>query len=272
MASEVVDPHGERFVLAPHMATALLDKNSPAYMAGPFLGFECPEIFDRFSDRFATGQRTWWDESTPEFITAVARSGRPFYVRLVPGGLERVPGLGERLEEGARILDLACGAGFGLVRLAHTYPSSRLVGVDGDAHSLGEAARQLADEGLTDRVELAHSATEDIAWIDQFDLVISNIAMHECRDIEKTTANVHRALRPRGGVCDLRLPLPRQHPRAAHTGWPGDGGHPVLRGADRRPAATRDQLPRIAATPRLPQRGHLQHHPHARGHPRQQMR
>lgn len=198
VAGEVVDPDGERFVLAPHMATALLDKDSPAYVAGPFLAFESPEIFDRFSDHFATGQRTWWDECTPEFITAVAHSGRPFYVRLVPCGLERVPELGEGLKDGARILDLACGAGFGLVRLARTYPSTRLVGVDGDAHSLREAARQLAEEGLTDRVELVHSATEDIAWTEEFDLVISNISMHECRDIEKTTANMHRALRPRG--------------------------------------------------------------------------
>ncbi len=67
VASELVDPDGDRFVLAPHMGTVLLDKDSPVYVAGPFLVFECPDTFDRFSSRFATGQRMWWDECTPEF-------------------------------------------------------------------------------------------------------------------------------------------------------------------------------------------------------------
>ncbi|MGH9245401.1 MAG: class I SAM-dependent methyltransferase [Acidimicrobiales bacterium] len=208
VAVEVVERHGACFALAPHMATALLDEESPAYIAGAFLVFERPDVFDRFEERFATGRRVWWDECTAEFIDGVARTGRSFYTRLVPGGLERVPGLTARLQDGARILDLACGAGLGLARLARTYPSARLVGVDGDAHSLREAARRLSDEGLTDRVELVQAAVEDITWTDEFDAVISNISMHECRDIEKATASVYQALRPRGTFVISDFPFP----------------------------------------------------------------
>ena len=42
--------------------------------------------------------------------------------RLVPGGLQQVPGLPERLAAGATVVDSACGTGIGLVRLAAHYP------------------------------------------------------------------------------------------------------------------------------------------------------
>jgi hypothetical protein len=49
---------------------------------------------------------------------------------LIPGGLEQVPGLVQRLHAGCRIVDTACGTGAGLVRLARTYQNCEIVGVD----------------------------------------------------------------------------------------------------------------------------------------------
>ncbi|MEX0660024.1 MAG: hypothetical protein WD080_12915, partial [Egibacteraceae bacterium] len=52
---------GDRFRLAPHMSTLLLDQHSPAYVGGLFLVFEQPELFDRFEEVLPSGERTWWD-------------------------------------------------------------------------------------------------------------------------------------------------------------------------------------------------------------------
>ena len=194
--------------LAPHMATLLLDDSSPAYIGAMFAVMVQPEIFDRFAERLPTGERLWWDQCSPDWIRAVSGTGRAFYNRLIPAGLGRVPGLPERLAAGARVLELACGAGIGLVKLARAYPSCTFVGLDGDAYSLELAQQNLRQAGLDGSVELVHSTLEDLDRDGEFDVVLINISMHECRDIEKVTANVRRALRPDGYFVISDFPFP----------------------------------------------------------------
>jgi SAM-dependent methyltransferase len=197
-----------RYRLAPHVATLLLDTASPAYVGGVFGVLEQPEVFDRFEESLPTGARTWWEHCSHEFIARVAGTGGPFYTRLVPGGLAQVPGLTERLEAGCTVLDHACGAGTGLVRLARTYPSCTVVGVDGDAYSVELARTRLAEEGLDDRVTVHHSPLEDLDVPGTYTLVTNNISMHECRDAEAVTEEVRRVLEPGGWFVVSDMPFP----------------------------------------------------------------
>lgn len=204
----IVVRDGARLRLGEHLAELLLAGDHPAHVGAVFRIFEHPEIFDRFGERLATGERSWWDQCSPEFIDGVAATGLPFYVRLVPGGLDRVPGLTDELQGSARILDSACGAGAGLLRLAETYPTAKIVGADGDRHSLDRAAKALSEAGIEDRVELAHTPLEDLARRDEFDLVVNNISMHECRDIDRVTERILQALRPGGWFVISDFPFP----------------------------------------------------------------
>lgn len=197
-----------RYRLAPHMATLLLDTDSPAHVGGVFDVLGQPEVFDRFEASLATGERMWWDETSPHWITGVAGTGRPFYTRLVPGGLEQVPGLADRLARGGRIVDTACGAGVGLVRLATHFPAAEVVGVDGDAHSLELAARRVSEAGLEDRVTLVHQPLEEFALDAPATLVVNNISMHECRDIDEVTRRVRDTLEPGGWFVVSDFPFP----------------------------------------------------------------
>jgi len=197
-----------RYRLAPHMPTLLLDTTSPAYAGGVFATLEQREVFDRFDETLATGTRMWWDDTRPEWISAVAATGRPFYTRLVPGGLSQVPGLPERLAAGGRILDTACGAGVGLVRLAEHYPASSIVGADGDAHSIDRAAERLEAAGLRDRVDLVVTPLEELSIDGTFSLVTNNISMHECRDADQVTERVHALLEPGGWFVISDFPFP----------------------------------------------------------------
>jgi SAM-dependent methyltransferase len=211
LASEILQRVGEgAFRLAHHMDTVLLDRGSPAYVGGTVLVLAQPEVFDRFSQNLDTGVQTWWDQLGPGFIEGVSGTGGAFYVRLIPSGLGQVPGLTEKLQEqeGARILDTACGAGMGLIRLAEAYPSASLCGADGDAYSLKLAAERLARHGLADRVELVHTPLEDLDMEQEFDLITNNISMHECRDIERVTDNIKRALKPDGYFVISDFPFP----------------------------------------------------------------
>lgn len=208
LAAEVLEEDAGRYQLAPHMATLLLDVDSPAYMGGAFVVLSRSEVFDNFSASLSSGEHTWWDQTSNEWIAGVAGTGRAFYNRLIPGGLERVPGLVQALTAGAPVLETACGAGVGLVKLATRYRAGTYVGVDGDAYSLELAAERLAAEGLNDQVRLVLSALEDVDFDGEFEVVINNISMHECRDIDKVVANTYRALRPGGVFVISDFPFP----------------------------------------------------------------
>jgi SAM-dependent methyltransferase len=207
-AAGLLKGDGARLRLAEHLDDLLLTGDHPAHVGAVFRIFEHPEIFEHFGERLATGERTWWDRCSPEFIAGVSATGLPFYVRLIPGGLNLVPGLAAQLQGPARILDAACGAGAGLVRLAEAFPTATLVGADGDRHSLQRAARALAEAGIDDRVELVHTPLEELNRPAEFDLVINNISMHECRDIDRVTARMHQALRPGGWFVISDFPFP----------------------------------------------------------------
>ena len=208
LADGVIERAGDGYTLAPHVRTLLLDDGSPAYIGGVFGVFEQPEMFDRFDQSLASGERMWWNDTSPEWIHGVSLTGRPFYTRLIPDGLRRVPGLADTLASGARILETACGAGVGLERLAAAYPSATVVGVDGDQYSLELAAKRLDQAGLSQRVELVHSPLEQLDLHDQFDVAINNIPMHECRDIHQVTAVTRQALAPRGWFVISDFPFP----------------------------------------------------------------
>ncbi|NIQ40125.1 MAG: methyltransferase domain-containing protein [Proteobacteria bacterium] len=209
-ASEVLERReNQTYRLAPYVDRLLLDQDFPGYIGGiPGLLVQ-PEIFDQFVEKLPSGERTWWDQCSPTFIQMVSLTSRSFYTRLIPGGLSQVPGLSDQLAHGAHLLELACGTGVGLVRMAQTYTQSNLSGVDGDPYSLELAADRLHQGGLQDRVSLVRSTLEELNGSREYDVALINASMHECRDIEKVTSNVHRALKPNGYFVISDLPFPR---------------------------------------------------------------
>jgi SAM-dependent methyltransferase len=208
-ASEILElGENQTYRLAPYIDKLLLEQDFPGYMGAISRLLVHPEIFDEFVEKLPSGQHTWWDEHSPAFIQLVSGAGRPFYTRLIPGGLSQIPGLSDRLAQGARVLELACGAGVGLMRMAQTYPQSTIVGVDGDAYSLELTADRLRQGGLQDRVSLVRSMLEEVNASEEYDVTLINISMHECRDIEKATSNVHRALKPDGYFVISDFPFP----------------------------------------------------------------
>src|SRR5690606_34639994 len=71
---------------------------------------------------------------------------------IVPIIVEKIvplsPGLHERLEAGIDVLDVGCGRGLALMRLARAYPESRFVGYDLSPDAVDYAAGEAARRGL----------------------------------------------------------------------------------------------------------------------------
>jgi len=197
-----------KFRLAEHMQTLLLDKDFPAYLGALPIILKQREVFDVFAENLVSGDRLWWNDCSHEAVQAVSNTGWSFYVRLMPGGFDAVPGVTDILAKKARVAELCCGFGKGTERLAKMYPDCSIVAVDGDEYSLKKASARLADAGLSDRVQFVHSYLEEMQLEPGFDLVFINISMHECRDIDKVTENVKACLRPGGIFVISDFPFP----------------------------------------------------------------
>jgi SAM-dependent methyltransferase len=104
-----------------------------------------------------------------------------------------------RIEEGATVLDLGCGAGTDLLIAAQLVgPSGRVIGVDMTASML-ERARASAQEMGLSNVELHESLIEALPVPDaSVDVVISNGVIDLVPDKDAVFDEIDRVLRPGG--------------------------------------------------------------------------
>jgi len=104
-----------------------------------------------------------------------------------------------RIEEGATVLDLGCGAGTDLLIAAQLVgPSGQVIGVDMTASML-ERARASAHEMGLSNVELHESLIESLPVPDaSIDVVISNGVIDLVPDKDAVFDEIDRVLRPGG--------------------------------------------------------------------------
>lgn len=111
--------------------------------------------------------------------------------------LPLIPGLTDRLEQGIDVLDVGCGSGRALLKLAELYPASRFRGYDFSSEGIAAANSLAWGRGLRN-VRFHH---RDVARMDEheaYDLVTAFDAIHDQADPAGVLRNVRRALRPGG--------------------------------------------------------------------------
>ena len=159
-------------------------------------------------------RRTYTDVSTDqeqEFIFPTGRSWarelgypEPELARVPDATVESFAGVANhwdlgRIEPGAAVLDLGCGAGTDLLIAAQmTGPTGRVIGVDMTSAML-ERARASADEMRMENVELHESLIESLPLDDaSVDVVISNGVIDLVPDKDAVLDEIDRVLRPGG--------------------------------------------------------------------------
>lgn len=106
---------------------------------------------------------------------------------------------------GRRVLDFGCGPGHSS-RVYARQGAARVDGFDIAGENIRIAESVAQREGLDDRVFFRRLAAEEIDYPDEyFDVVIGKAILHHT-DIEKTSWQLHRVLRP-GGAAFFLEPL-----------------------------------------------------------------
>ncbi len=103
------------------------------------------------------------------------------------------------VNEGERVLDAGCGAGFdALIAAMKVGPGGRVIGVDMTPEMLAKARRNAASLGISN-AEFREGLLEDLPVEDgSVDVVISNGVINLCPDKEAVYRELYRVLKPGG--------------------------------------------------------------------------
>jgi SAM-dependent methyltransferase len=214
-ALELLDYDPEAgYRLAPFMDELLARPEATFSLAGfPTAHLMFSRDYARYPELFRSGGVQPYAEHDEAFLTAVAGATatlpRMFCEAVLPG----LPDLKARLETGAAVLDVGCGAGHALVTLAERFPKARCVGIDVEPVSIGLADKLISERGLDDRVQ-ARLLEADSDWpadlAGAFDLVTTFLVLHEIHPDHKAAvlARCAQALTPDGVLLlfDERYP------------------------------------------------------------------
>jgi 2-polyprenyl-3-methyl-5-hydroxy-6-metoxy-1,4-benzoquinol methylase len=220
-----------RYTLPPGHAEALVDRESPYYMA-PFasmtLGMMRP--IRQLAEAFRSGAGVPYVEYGPDFIYGQAEANRPMFVHLLTSEwLPQIPDIHGRLtgDTPARVADVACGGGWSTIALARAYQNVRVDGLDLDEPSIKMAQENLAaeSESVRERVSFQVQDAANPSLSAQYDLVTVFEALHDMsRPVEALRAM--RGLLREGGsvlVADERAPERFEAPAGmvdrAFYGW-----------------------------------------------------
>jgi ubiquinone/menaquinone biosynthesis C-methylase UbiE len=140
-------------------------------------------------------------EKFPRFHEVMAEdSGQSVMSSLESHILPLVPGLAAKLADGIRVLDVGCGRGRILTRLAALYPKSRFVGMDLSREATSYARDRAAKEGLKNAEFVAADLSNFDATAEPlaYDFVTTFDAIHDQARPLNVLKGIHRTLKSDG--------------------------------------------------------------------------
>jgi 2-polyprenyl-3-methyl-5-hydroxy-6-metoxy-1,4-benzoquinol methylase len=192
------DARTGQYFLPPEHAESLTYDDGPVNLARNLkmitmlAGVE-PELRDRFTHGGGLGY-----DHYPRFHAMMAEEAAATHdAGLLDMVVPAVPGLHERLSQGAAVADIGCGSGHAVNLLARAYPASRFVGFDIGTEAIEAARAEAAGWGLGN----AEFVVRDVAELSEqaaYDVVTAFDAIHDQAFPDRVLAGIATALRPDG--------------------------------------------------------------------------
>lgn len=213
---------GVNFELPPEAVPVLADDRASLWFAaGAFHGYSAtPDVVDRLAEAFRTGVGLTYDELGPAAAHQVERMLGPWTrLALVAEILPSIPGLHDRLEAGAKVVDVGCGTGLAVFAIAEAYPNSFVEGYDPSSHAIDIAERRLAESGVAN-VSFHRKPAEELPAEETFDLALTLDCLHDMPRPAEAARAVKRSLRQDGVWLIKEI-------KAGET-WADNARNPVL--------------------------------------------
>lgn len=155
-------------------------------------------VEDNVVDAFRHGRGVPYSAYNRFHEVMAEESGQSVIAGLDEHILPLVPGLIESLNAGVDVVDVGCGSGLAVIKMARDYPNSRFVGLDLSEEAVAFATERARAAGVSNvRFEALDLTTWDANQA--YDVVFTFDAVHDQAHPDKVLANIRRALK-RGGV------------------------------------------------------------------------
>ncbi len=194
------DPSAQRrYVIPAASAEVFTDTASLGYLA-PLakmlagMGLQLPALLEAYR----SGGGVSWEQFGPQVRRAQADINRPWFERELAGALRGVEEVHRVLsQDGARIADIGCGAGWSSIALAAAYPQLQVTGFDVDDPSVEMARANAAEAGLSDRVSFASADAAQLPR-SEFTAAFAFECVHDLSRPVELLAAVRESLAPGG--------------------------------------------------------------------------
>ncbi len=196
-----IDPAGSRFRLPAEHAAGLTRAAAADNMAvfSQYIAV-LAAVEDDIVECFRRGGGVPY-EKFPRFHAVMAEdSGQSVLSSLESHVLKLVPGLTARLGSGIRVLDVGCGSGRIVNRLAELFPRSRFTGFDLSPEAVLAARREASSKGFKNAEFLIRDLSDfdETAEPEAFDLVTTFDAVHDQAYPLRVLKGIYRAVKPDG--------------------------------------------------------------------------
>lgn len=196
-AAQLITYHDpDQFELSAAAAEVLIREGGLFYLGSEFMYPTSEAVLNRIPDAFKTGVGLTYDDQGSGCACGL-KSFTLAAHKLLPNIFTKVSGLVEKLEVGAQVLDVGCGAGVALIILGKAFPNSTFVGVDPSRIAIDLAKKEIQAAGLSN-VSVSMGYGENITEQAHYDLAMTLDVLHDMPYPDRALRAIRKATKPDG--------------------------------------------------------------------------
>lgn len=193
------DEAGDTFSLTPEAVAVLATPDHPAYLGGMFHSVVAMfETVDDLPECFRSGLGQSFDDKGESCACGIERMSRKFQENhLVPELLPKLDGMVERLQAGAVVGDVGCGAANSAIAMAKAFPESQFIGYDISMHALNRARHNI-DAAKVRNLKLHNPIDHPLPEDGSMDFITTFDVIHDSTHPDMLIDSIRRSLKPDG--------------------------------------------------------------------------
>lgn len=192
------DPVTDAYSLPPEHAAFLTRDASPNNIAvtAQFIPL-LATVEDRVIECFYKGGGVPYSAYNRFHQVMAEDSGQTVVAALEEFILPLIPQVMEALDKGIDVLDVGCGSGRALNKMAKLFPNSRFKGYDFSEEAIATAQSEAHSQGLTN-IQFQVKDAAKLDEVEQYDLICTFDSVHDQAKPDVMLRGIHQALRPDG--------------------------------------------------------------------------
>lgn len=189
----------DTFFLTQEAKAVLASPEHPAYLGGMFHSVVALfETVGDLPDCFRSGLGQSFDDKGESCACGIERMSRKFQSRsLVPELLPKLDDVLTKLEAGAKVADVGCGAANSTIAMAKAFPNSEFIGYDISMHALNRARNNINSAALHN-VRLHNAIDNPLPEDASFDFITTFDVVHDSTHPAQLIGAIRQSLKDDG--------------------------------------------------------------------------